>query len=700
VYRPRLTRSARRRSFGASLRRSVVAALALVVALVGASSSHAQTLPPKQAVAVGRGGAAASVDPVATRAAIDVLRHGGNAVDAAVAAAAMLGVVEPYSCGIGGGGFMVVYRAGDRRVVTIDSREKAPAAYRPDIFLDPATGTAYPFSELVTSGLGVGVPGTVRSWSKALRLYGTRSLASMLRPAIRTAENGFFVDQTFFDQTLSNQDRFRDFTTTRAVFLTPTGDPFPVGSIFRNPDMAASYRQIAAPGGVNAFYRGAIADAIVDAVQNPPTAPGTTRNVRPGLMTKQDLAAYTAPNRRPALMHYRGLTMYGMGPPSSGGSTVGEALNILEGYDLAATPRPQALHYYIESAGLSYADRNRYLGDPDFVFVPLQGLLTDSFAAERRALIGPTAAPKPFPPGDPTDNEGPSTTHLTVADRWGNVVSYTFTIEQTGGSGIVPRGTGLDTPNGTAGFLLNNELTDFETAPGLANSPAANKRPRSSMSPTILLRSGRPRLALGSPGGATIITTVLQTLINRLDFGMSLADAIAAPRASPRNSATIQAEPAFIASDGPALQALGHAFSSVSEIGAATGIEFMPGGVVHAAAEPVRRGGGDARALDQSPGRRCGGGVTVLGRLRAGSRLFVKAEIRLLGTPAAGRRIVLRGAGVRATGVTNRRGIAVIRVRTRRPGVFVVAVRNEPCATRFTIRPVGAVAGALTGRGL
>jgi gamma-glutamyltranspeptidase/glutathione hydrolase len=563
--------------------------------------------PVKQAVAVGTGGAAASVDPIATQTAIRILDRGGNAVDAAVAAAAMLGVVEPYSCGIGGGGFMVIYRASDHGVVTIDSRETAPQAFRPDSFVDPSTGQPIPFAEAVTSGLGVGVPGTLRAWRDAAQRYGTLRLSRLLAPAISRAAGGFTVDQTFYDQTASNLDRFRDFTSTRATFLTPSGDPYPVGSTFRNADLAETYGLIADQG-IAPFYTGDVAEAIVDAVKNPPLRAGATRNVRPGLMELGDLAAYRAPERPPTVVHYRGLTVYGMGPPSSGGSTVGEALNILEGFDLGGD-RVQALHRYLEASALAFADRNQYLGDPDYVDVPLAGLLSDSYAAERRELIGPTAAPKPVPAGDPTDNEGPSTTHLTVADRWGNVVTYTFTIEQIGGSGITVPGYG---------FLLNNELTDFNFTPGTANSSAGGKRPRSSMSPTLVLAGDRPLLALGSPGGATIITTVLQILLNRLDFGMTLPEAIAAPRASQRNSPTTQAEPAFIASpEAQALTALGHSFASTPEIGAATGIAFLPGGFVQAVAEPVRRGGGSALVQEPAPATTA---TMTLRRLPAGVR--------------------------------------------------------------------------------
>jgi gamma-glutamyltranspeptidase / glutathione hydrolase len=343
---------------------------------------------------------------------------------------------------------------------------------------------------------------------------------------------------------------------------------------------------------------------MVEAVQQPPVAPDANHTWRPGVMTMRDVRAYVAPERAPTRVGYRGLDVYGMGPPSSGGSTVGEALNILEGFDLRAADRTQALHLYLEASRFSFADRNAYLADPDFFDVPLAGLLSDEFAAERRALIDPhRAATSPVPPGDPypfddgaagtaqravTALHSETTTHLTVSDRLGNVVSYTFTIESTGGNGVVVPGWG---------FLLNNELTDFNfdslTHP---NRVEGGKRPRSSMSPTIVLRHGEPLLALGSPGGSMIITTVLQILVDRIDLGATLPDAIAAPRASQRNTATTTAEPAFVSSpEGQALAAeFGHAFSTMAEIGAATGLEFLPHGRVLAAAEPHRRGGGSA----------------------------------------------------------------------------------------------------------
>jgi gamma-glutamyltranspeptidase / glutathione hydrolase len=586
--------------------RALLAALLAAFCLVSATApAHAGQNVVKQPTATGTGGAIATVDLDASAAGLEVLRSGGNAVDAAVAAAATLGVTEAYSAGVGGGGFMVVYLARQRRVVTIDGRETAPAAFREDSFIDPATGQPIPFAERVTSGLGVGVPGTVATWQKALRQYGTRPLGELLAPAIRVAERGFVVDQTFHDQTVANAARFAAFPATAELFL-PGGAAPPVGSVLRNPDLAGTYRLLARHG-TFPFYRGRVAEAIASTVQDPPVDPASTLNVRPGLMTEADLAAYRALDRRPTRVRYRGHQVYGMGPPSSGGSTVGEALNILEGYDLGAESYTQALFHYLEATRLAFADRNRWVGDPDFVEVPLRGLLSQGFADERRCLIGETANVSPVPPGDPFPPFGPgcpaggqavagpaerpATTHLSVADRWGNVVSYTLTIEQTGGSGIVVPGYG---------FLLNNELTDFNPAPLFAgvpdpNLPAPGKRPRSSMSPTIVFRDGRPVLAVGSPGGATIITTVLQILMEHLDRGRSLPEAIAAPRVSQRNGTLSDAEPAFLTSpEAAALQALGERFQSVPEIGAAAGIAFLGKGRLQAAAEPVRRGGGSA----------------------------------------------------------------------------------------------------------
>jgi gamma-glutamyltranspeptidase / glutathione hydrolase len=560
---------------------ALTAAVTLVFGIPAAADVGSGSGPP---TSIGTGGAAASVEKLATQAGIDILRRGGNAVDAAVASAAVLGVTEPFSCGIGGGGFMVLRTAGGA-VTTIDGRETAPAAMHPTSFWE--NGVPLPFSDARYSGLSVGVPGTVETWVAALEKFGTMSLAEVFAPAIHAARHGYVIDQVWFDQANANRDWFDDIPASAALFLDADGTPRDVGTVFTNPALAKTYERIAHLG-AKGFYRGAVADALVEAVRHPPASPTANHVWRRGVMKMRDLHTYAAPERVPTHVNYRGLDVYGMGPPSSGGSTVGEALNILEGYDLLSMTREAALHYYLEASRYSFADRNAYLADPAYFDVPLSGLLSEDYAATRRALIKETAAPGAVPPGDPYPYEGAeTTTHLTTSDKSGNVVSYTFTIEATGGSGLVVPGFG---------FLLNNELTDFNfdstTHP---NRVEGGKRPRSSMAPTIVTKAGTPFLALGSPGGATIITTVLQILLDRVDLSLTLPQAIADPRASQRNAVSTGAEPAFLLTpERTALEARGHRFANAGEIGAATGIEFLTGGGVLAAAEPVRRGGGSA----------------------------------------------------------------------------------------------------------
>jgi gamma-glutamyltranspeptidase / glutathione hydrolase len=593
-----------------SLNRRAVLAIPIItcgVALVAATTSNAEGLGrevDKQPTATGVGGAVASLDPYATQAGIEILRRGGNAVDAAVATSAMLGLTRPYDGSIGGGGFLVIYSADTGDVTTIDSREAAGADVQPDHFLDPDTGAVLPFEERRVSGLSIGVPGLVRGWELALSEYGTMPLRQVLQPATTVAQRGFVVDNQYHSRTVSNIARLRDFTSSRDTFLID-GEAPEVGTVFRNRELAHTYRLLARHG-ADAFYEGEIAEAIAEAVTNPPVVEDTDRNVRPGKMTVDDLANYRAIERAPTKVTYRGHEVFGMGPPSSGGSTVGEALNILEGFELGELDRDEALHLLIEASALSFADRNAYLGDSDFIDVPLAGLLSDGFAKERRDLIGDAPLAKPVAAGDPWPfnggGEGPaagavtgktdgSTTHLTVADRWGNVVSYTFTIEAIAGSGIAVPGYG---------FLLNNELTDFDADPNHpANAPAGNKRPRSSMSPTIVLGpDGDPVAAYGSPGGARIISAALQMTVNQLDFGMSLPEALAAPRLSQLNGASTAAEAGLLNSpEGAALIARGHQLSSIGTIGNVTGVAFLPDGRLQAAAEPVRLDGGSAMVL-------------------------------------------------------------------------------------------------------
>ncbi|CAL9619424.1 Glutathione hydrolase proenzyme [Streptomyces sp. enrichment culture] len=586
---------------------TVLAVSAAVVASVGAAAPPTAQSPgeEKTPVAVGYGGAVSSVDPDASAAGIEVLRKGGNAVDAAVATAAALGVTEPYSAGIGGGGYFVYYDAASRSVRTIDGRETAPLSADANLFME--NGKPVPFAEAVSSGLSVGTPGTPATWQTALDRWGSKRLASVLKPAERLARDGFTVDETFRAQTASNEARFRHFPDTAELFL-PGGRLPEVGSTFKNPDLARTYAELARKG-VGELYHGRLGREIVETVNEPPVDPSSGWNARPGDLSARDLAAYRTKLQAPSRTSYRGLGVYSMAPSSSGGTTVGEALNILERTDLSKADRATYLHRFIEASRIAFADRGRWVGDPAFEDVPTKELLSQRFADSRACLIKDDAVlTSPVAPGDPRDPqacgtggtaapttyEGDSTTHLTVADKWGNVVSYTLTIEQTGGSGITVPGRG---------FILNNELTDFSFAPANPavhdpNLPGPGKRPRSSMSPTIVLdRHDRPVVALGSPGGATIITTVLQTLTGFLDRGLPLVDAIAAPRASQRNAAQTELEPGLDGDVRRRLEAIGHAFKANPEIGAATGVQRLPGGKWLAAAETVRRGGGSAMVV-------------------------------------------------------------------------------------------------------
>jgi len=558
-----------------------------------------QPLPAaaKTPVATGTGGAVATISEQASQSAMRILDGGGNAVDAAVAAAATLGVTDPFSCGIGGGGFMVIYLAKDKRVITIDHRETAPASFTPAAFLE--NGKPVDFETAVASGAAVGVPGTVRGWHEALERYGSMRFKQVLAPAIEVADKGYRVTEIFSHLTAQNERKFQLYAPTSALYLRG-GKAVQPGTLIRNPGMAKAYREIS-QGGVKAFYEGPIARAIVDAVNKPPFAPG--KSARPGRMTMADLANYEA-RIRPALRStYRGYEIYGMPLPSSGGAAVAEALNILEGYDLKRLPRAQAEHLYIEASRLAFADRNAYLADPEYVDAPVAGLLSKDYAAQRRKLIQQRAIRRANP-GDPYSYqndqsvplrpqsarlrlENAHTTHLTVSDKDGNVVSYTFTIESWGGSGIVVPGYG---------FLLNNEMTDFDFSGPHPNVPEAGKRPRSSMAPTIALKDGKPAFTIGSPGGSTIITTVLQTIFNYVDLGMPMDQALNAPRISERNGEASSIEPGFPGSEqARALERFGHRWEATpEEIGAANALVFNPDGTVTAVSEAKRHGVGTA----------------------------------------------------------------------------------------------------------
>ncbi|MCM3555105.1 gamma-glutamyltransferase [Janibacter melonis] len=563
--------------------------------------------PLKVPEAIGSGGAVSSVDPYASEVGIQVLRSGGNAVDAAIAMAATLGVTEPYSCGLGGGGFLVYHQTRTGRTWTINGRETAPASFT-DTSLTDGAGIALPFDATVSSGLSVGVPGTPLTWEVAARQFGRRTLRQLLRPAEELARRGFVVDAYYRSHTESNEERFRRFPETARVYL-PGGRVPDVGDTMRNPDLASTYALIRRHG-VGELYRGRVARAIVDEVRNPTTAPGV--DVYRGQLTMRDLERYRAPVQAPTRVRYRDHDVRGMDVPSSGGIAVGQILLLMRAYEertgrrVRDLPEADYYHWFSEASATAFADRNRYVGDVPGV--PVDELLSAGYARERALLFDPQRAmarPVPFgsPDGDYDDapggggrqgqpTQGQSTTHLNVVDRWGDVVSYTLTIEQTGGSGITVPGYG---------YLLNNELTDFDfvpLTPGVPdpNLPGPGKRPRSSMSPTVVLRDGRPEVTAGTPGGATIITSVAQILLGYLDRDLDLVDAIAAPRLSSRNAAEGADLGLATSPVGVELTARGHRLSPQRWIGNASGVA-VEGRSLVAAAETVRGDGGAARVV-------------------------------------------------------------------------------------------------------
>jgi gamma-glutamyltranspeptidase / glutathione hydrolase len=573
----------------------------------------------KQPVAVGTGGGVASMDLGASQAGIDALKHGGNAIDAAVATASALGVTIPFVAGPGGGGFMVIYLAKQHEVVTIDGRENCPQACTTTMFIDPKTGQPYDYDYASDQPLATGVPSMVATWSTALKKYGRLSLGDDLQPAISLAKNGFRTDADFQQLTQSELPELQAYPASHWL-LTSAGQPLPVGTLLKNPDLAKTYALLA-KNGPSYLYDGPLGKAIVQADDHPVTTPGQTVVQLPGIMTTNDLRNYQARVQAPTHVNYRGLDIYSMAPPSSSGTTVGEALNILSHYNLSSESQATALFHYLEASRLSYADRNAYVGDPRYVSVPTQQLLSPAFAATRQCLIGSTALTSPVAPGNPyppyaacpsqsstasATNEGLHTNNIVTSDKWGDIVSYTNTINFFGGSGQTVPGYG---------FLLNDEMTDFDFAPATAvatdpNLPAGGKQPRSSMGPVIALQHGKPVFSIGAAGGSTIITTILQTLINHVDFGMSLPDALAAPRVSNTNSATSSAEPLFYNS-AVAKQLTSQYGEKFTETGGAilpldyypgdaTALQVLGGGKVEPIAEPVRLGGGSALVVHPS----------------------------------------------------------------------------------------------------
>jgi gamma-glutamyltranspeptidase / glutathione hydrolase len=476
------------------------------------------------ATPVARHGMVVAQESRAARIGRDILEQGGNAVDAAVATGFALAVTYPRAGNIGGGGYMVIHRAGRsgrNTDVAIDYRETAPAAATRDIFLD-ANGNADP-AKSIDSALGVGVPGTVAGLALAHARYGSGrfTLAQLLAPAIKLAREGLPITDDVADTLPGSRTRLARWPSSRKIFFRPDGKELGPGDALVQADLAATLEAIAA-NGPRAFYEGPIADKLVAAVRD-----------AGGIMTAGDLRAYRPIMRRPVRGRYRGNTIVSMPPSSSGGVVLIEMLNILEGFPLGQLPEVDRAHLTIEAMKRGYADRAAYLGDPAVVRAPIARLMSKRYAARLRARIDPLHATpaEALRAQASSAHEGDNTTHFSVVDRFGNAVANTYTLNLSYGLGLVAEGTGV---------LLNNELDDFAAKPdapnayGLvgndANAPGPNKRPLSSMTPTIVLKNGRPLLVTGSPGGSRIINTVLQVVVNVIDRKLPVTEAVAAPR--------------------------------------------------------------------------------------------------------------------------------------------------------------------------
>lgn len=469
-----------------------------------------------------------AANPLASGAGASMLRAGGNAIDAMVAVQTVLGLVEPQSSGLGGGAFLVYWDAEKQKMTTYDGREKAPAAATPQLFQDE-NGKPLKFYDAVVGGRSVGVPGTVKLLWETHQKYGKLPWEKVLAPAIELAENGFSVSPRLHKQITKDKEKLSRFASTRAYFFNADGSALAEGHVLKNQTYADVLKALAKDG-AKAFYSGKIAENIVDAVQN---AEGN-----PGKMTLQDLANYNIVERNPVCKEYRQFDICGMGPPSSGAVAVGQILGTLASFDLSkmGAEDPQAWQLIGDASRLAFADRGRYLADSDFVPVPTEGLLDSDYLAERAKLITPGKAltkeqvvagnPKwqfAMRQADDESIEFPSTSHFSIVDKAGNVISMTTTIENGFGSRLMANG-----------FLLNNELTDFSFKTHKNGYPIANrvepgKRPRSSMSPTIVLKDGKPYMSVGSPGGSRIIGYVTKALIAHIDWGMDVQAAIDLP---------------------------------------------------------------------------------------------------------------------------------------------------------------------------
>lgn len=516
----------------------------------------------------------AAANPLAVEAGLEVLRRGGSAVDAAVAVQMVLGVVEPQASGIGGGGFLLHYDAASRQIAVYDGRETAPAGATPTMFLGH-DGKPLGYREAVASGISVGVPGLLAMLEEAHKEHGKLAWEALFGSAIGLAREGFAVPPRL-GTWLARAPFLRDEPAIAATYFNADGSPRKTGERMTNPALAETLQTIA-DHGVKAFYQGAMADEMVERVRN---------HVRPGTLSPADLTDYRPIKREALCGPYRLWVVCSMPPPSSGGIAILQVLALIEPFEIwrEAPNSLRALHLIAEASRLAFADRNRYVADPAFIVVPTAGLLSPAYLAERRKLMSPDHSMGVVGPGVPPGYPERGTSHVSIVDRWGNAVSFTTTIEAPFGAQMMVKG-----------FVLNNELTDFSARPEsdgrlVANRVEPGKRPRSSMSPTLIFdRDRRLVAALGSAGGARIIGDTLQAIIGLLDWNLSMQDAIALPRIINLDGATELEEGTSAATQADALRTLGHRVQVRRHDGGLTGVRRMEDGW-QGGADPRRDG--------------------------------------------------------------------------------------------------------------
>ncbi|WP_289115890.1 gamma-glutamyltransferase [uncultured Psychrobacter sp.] len=518
-----------------------------------------------------KNGMVATQEALASDIGLQILKDGGNAVDAGVAVGFALAVTLPRAGNIGGGGFMMIYDAKQDKTVALDYREKAPSSAFRDMYLDDEGNAVSDLSRY--HGLAVGVPGTVAGLLKALEEHGTMSREQVMAPAIALAEDGIEVTAGLSESLTALSDRLQKWPSTKKVFFKPDGSAYQPGERLKQPELARSLKRIAVQG-ADGFYKGKTARDIVKAV-----------NEAGGSMSLQDLADYEAIARVPVKGDYRGYEIVSMPPPSSGGIHIIEILNILEGYPLGdyGQNSAQTIHLMAEAMQLAYADRAEYLGDSDFIDVPASGLTSQAYADNLRTLIDPNKATPAatIKANNPLPYESDQTTHFSIVDKDGNAIANTYTLNFSYGTGLVADGTGI---------LLNNEMDDFSAKPGVpngygliggdANAVEANKRPLSSMSPTLVFKDNKPYIVTGSPGGSRIITTVIQIISNVIDHDMNIAEATHAPRIHDQwLPDEIRIEKALNVDTVKKLESMGHTVSPKSAMGSTQSIMLTPNGL-------------------------------------------------------------------------------------------------------------------------